>query len=486
MFLKNFWQKLDRFDRTLVIILIVSFLVRIFFVFFPRVIGWDEAVYLNLGKQLSANPFSYTLLHSHWKDFAPLWVKGIYNWPNIGFRAPLLPYSIALFYFLRLGVFVPFIVPIFSTISIWLVYILCKNLFNKKTALYSAAIFSLTPIVVCIGQKVWTESVGLFFVLATVVFFWLGFEKGKNKHKILFGVFYALSIFGRYTSLWMAPVFLLYFIVRDGSLKFLKDKYLWYAVIVFFAIIFPWLVYGFLTYGNPIGPFIHGITATTYFGGVQPWYFYLTESWLDFSIVGIVLMLSLIYIIIKKEFKNRGVYFLLIWLTVIFIIASYVSHKEGRYIVLLVPAVALLSGYLLDQIRFGLVATLVVIAILGASVFGLVKNVYRWDVSSPESFCYRQGITQIKNFESDAVVLARQSPVVYYYTGKSSIFYPDPWNFEEVLRSIGSNQNIPFYVFYSNYEVSEDSQIKKDFDSNFDSIWQCQQKWGNSVIYKVH
>ena len=73
--------------------------------------------------------------------------------------------------------------------------------------------------------------------------------------------------------------FLFYFLIRDKSLKFLKDKYLWYAIGIFFWTLVSWFIYSFKYYGNILGAFIHGFKAAGYWGGVQSWNFFFVNSW---------------------------------------------------------------------------------------------------------------------------------------------------------------------------------------------------------------
>ena len=310
--IKASWFEVDKIEKIVILLLVFSFLIRIAFLFSSPFRGWDETVYLNLGHDLSTNPLVYSLKNANWNDFIPS-TNIIYGWPNIGFRAPLLPYIISFFYALNLNFIIPIIIPLFSTLSVFLVYVLGKKMFNKNIGLFSATLFALIPINVLYGVKVWTDPLVVFFMLSTFISFWEGYELGDNKHKVLFGLFLALSLLARYTTLWIIPVFLFYFIIRDKSLKFLKDKYLWYAVGIFFIVLVPWFMYGLKYYGNPIGAFIHGFKAAGYWGGVQSWAFFFVNSWKIFSIAGIFFTISLLYLFFKKEFVKREIYLLLIW-----------------------------------------------------------------------------------------------------------------------------------------------------------------------------
>src|SRR3989344_2511969 len=142
--IKIYWLEMDKTDRSIILVLIFAFLARIAFLFYSPIRGWDETVYLNLGYDLSKNPFFYSLFNSGWNDFIPS-ADVVYGWPNIGFRAPLLPYIFSIFYALNLDFLVQLTVPFFATLSIFLVYIFGKKLFNQKIGFYSAVLFALTP-----------------------------------------------------------------------------------------------------------------------------------------------------------------------------------------------------------------------------------------------------------------------------------------------------------------------------------------------------
>lgn len=349
-FIRKSWSNLEKEDKFIIVVLLFSFLIRIVHLFYLPVRGWDETVYLNLGHDLSSNPLFYSLQNSNWSDFIPS-TDLFYSWPNIGFRPPILPYILSIFYSINISLVIPLIIPLFATASVLLVYVLGKNLFNKKVGLYSAILFSLVPIHIYCSERIWTDALVLFFVLLTIISFWKGYEQNSKKHKILFGLFLAISILTRYTAMWMIPIFFLYFLLKNKSFKFLKDKYLWYAIGIFVLVLIPWFIYGIMYYNNPLGGFIHGFKASTYYGGVQAWSYFIVNSWRIFSIVGILFICSLFFVIFKKEFLKREVYFLLILAVFPSIMAMIMPHKEDRYILLSLPAICLVSGFFINNIK---------------------------------------------------------------------------------------------------------------------------------------
>ena len=188
--------------------------------------------------------------------------------------------------------------------------------------------------------------------MLTLYSFWRGYEEENKFHKVLFGIFLALALLSRYTTLWVMPVFLLYFLVRDRSLKFLKDKYLWYAIVSFFVVLIPWFIYGIFEYNSPIGAFIHGARASGYWGGFQSWHFFFDYWFYMFALTGLVFLIAIIYILYKKEFFKRGIYFTLIFFFFFLGMAIYMPHKEDRFILAITPAITIISGYFLNKLWF--------------------------------------------------------------------------------------------------------------------------------------
>lgn len=466
------------------VLLTLAFLIRIFPLIYNPIRGWDETVYLNLGQQLSNSFLNYSLLFSGWNDFIPS-TDIVYGWPNIGFRAPLLPYVFSLFSFLKLDFLIQFIVPVFSVFSIYLVFLLGEKLFNKNVGLYSALLLSLIPIHVIYSNQTLTDSVVTFFIILSFLSFWEGFERGNKKYKLLFGVFMALSLLTRYTTLWIFPVFLLYFLIRDKSLSFLSDRYLFYTIGFFFLVISPWLFYGSEYYGNIFGAFLHGFKASLYWGGVQTWNFFLVNSWKSFSIVGVISVFSIFFIFLKKEYKNRGIYLLLIWIFFFFFMVTSMPHKEDRFILPIIPAICLISGFFIDQIKsYKNYVMGFVCLVLSLSLYGVYKFEYEKS-QNKANVCFSLGYKFLasESIKKESLIITNQSPIVYFYTHKNNTVYIDPWNLESLKNFSKKERNV--YAFFSNYDMDIDGVIKKDLEGNFNKIFECSKDWGYSAVYKI-
>ncbi|MFH1376893.1 MAG: glycosyltransferase family 39 protein [Candidatus Woesearchaeota archaeon] len=467
--MKNWIKK----NRIIICIFAIALVIRVFFVFVMPVKLWDETVYTNLGYDLSKNFFQYSFTHG-WIDFMP----GNQLNLSAGFRAPLLPYLISGFYFLKLNFLINFIMPIVGAFSVVLVYLLGKELFNKKIGLISSSFFALIPLHAFYSGRILTGVLFTFLVLLTFLSFWKGYEKENKKHKVLFGVFLALALLSRYTALWIIPVFILYFLARDKSFKFLKDRYLWYSILAFFLALIPWFIYGVFEYNNPIGAFIHGAMASSYWGGIQSWHFFF-DHWLQmFSIIGFIFVIGLIYILYKKDFLKKEFYLLLIWFAFFLGMAIYMPHKEDRFILAIVPTIALISGYFVDKVKKYkklIIFVILLILLISSGIYFFVEyGIYH----NTNTKCFEEVATELQSINGDFMIVSENPPLFRYYVKKESAYYPDNLNEETIKELLNSTDKTIYFIFTkfnSGFETEKWQNLKSIMEENYKLEFECSE-----------
>lgn len=112
-------------NRLLTLLFLMSFAIYVLSSFIFPIKWWDETVYANLGWDLkSGKNYSF---EGKWSDFDP-------DWPKAGYRAPLLPFIIAMLYaaFGRNEFILNLLMPFFGSIGVIFLYLLAKEMFNKK------------------------------------------------------------------------------------------------------------------------------------------------------------------------------------------------------------------------------------------------------------------------------------------------------------------------------------------------------------------
>jgi len=483
-------RKLSKESWILLAILVVGFLIRLEFVLISNVPWWDESVYLNLGSDLSKNPLHYSLKDSGWNDFIPIGEDENYNSPKIGFRPPLLPYILAIFYVLNLDFLIKFLLPLMGTLTIFLVYLLGKEIFDKKIGLISAAIFSFIPIHVIYSAKVLNDVLVTFLIVLSFLFFWKGFEKGNNKYKIFFGITLGIGLLARYTMLWIIPLFPAYLLIRDKSLKFFKDKHLWYAIIAFFIVLIPWFVYGYFEYGNILGGFLHGFRAAAYWGGKQSWLFFFINFWYIFSILLILFIFSLIWIFFKKEYRKKRIYLLLLWSIFYFIMLIVMPHKEGRFVIPIIPAMSLIIGYCLNKVKnykkiIFTIIFLAVLLILFLSCIGVFINDIKTS-SNINTKCFIETMNFLKAQDGDYKTISENPSIIRYFTKTESSFYPNEISEDSFAELADSTSKEIYFVFNrlnSGFETDKWMSLKVILNENYKLEFQCPENPEVNFVY---
>lgn len=469
-------------------ILLTAFILRVLFMYAAPIKIWDETVYINLGRDLSHNLSDYSFTNG-WSDYIPTSQGESYGYPNAGFRAPFLPYLIAFLNIAQLGFLVNFIMPVIGTISVFLVYLLGKELFNKKVGLIAALLFTFIPLHLIHSGKVLTDALVTFFILLSFLSYWKGFEKGNNSFKILFGVFLAFALLSRYTALWVLPVFTIYIIFQGKLLQILRDKFLWATIGIFILILTPWFIYGLFTYSNPFGPFIHGSIASSYWGGAQPWHHFFDYWWVMFSIVGFAFIASLAHIIFSKAIFKKEIILLITWFVVFLGIAMFTLHKEDRFLLPVTPAIVLLTAYSIEKFKkyVGKIILITLIPLL-ISAGTIIYDMYRANYTVSAK-CYQQVGAKLKELKGDFLVVSENSSLSRYYAEHENVYYPGKIS-EESIRGLeeSTKKKVLFVMteYNSGFEWKNRAELLTLLNKNYDLIYECpQSKEINRIYLKV-
>ena len=463
--------------KFVVLLFLASFSINVFSSFYFPIKWWDETVYANLGYYLQKNPFDYAF-HG-WGD------RVLNYWPLAGFRAPLLPYIIAFVDAISNSnqFFVNLIIPFFGALGTVILYFLGKKLFDEKIGIYSSLLLAFSPTYVEISGKILTDILATTLISGSFLFFWLGFEKKNKKFKYLTGFVVALAILARYTSLIILPVFLI-FLLTKKNLKFLLDKDLAITIFILLLTLSPLFVYGYFSYSTPLGPFIHGWLGASYWGGTQPWYFFIQNSFEMFS-VEIVLFIIGFYLMVSNFKNETNKLFILVWFIFFLLAFSALSHKEDRFFLPLAPAFCIISAYSIEKfgkyknVIFALILSITIVLTLGTLYYNNLNN------DSKPLYCFHQAMNFLKNTDTNSVVFNDNSPLVYYYTHRESDFYTNANGVIDLNKYINENfQNRSAYVLWTLYGAPTDVRTIYGNNTNFKTVFSCPENGSLAQIYK--
>ena len=380
-FLKKHWQ--------ISLITAIFFLIQLSIILFvKRSIGWDESVYLGIGKYI----YSYGA-SGLWEYFRPLIMSIIYG----------IPWKIGL----NIMVSSQFISLLFSTGCIILVYIIANKLFEdrleenvvRNIAFLSALLVAISPIFFQYSTYILTDIPSLFFLLSA----WILFLYKKNMYS---GIFFGIACLTKFSNMiFFIPIVLLwcYYLCKklnaskDNNIKNdidIRNKTIYKSLSIFLIasiiIMIPYFLFNLIYYSsqtspisnNMIGTMISPVIEASRFQNnpyqnmpqeniYQIMYsiFYYMINIIFSNAYGAIIFLFFIYAI-YLFFSNDGLYkhrvnktkqwhndinthaiSAMLFLTLL-IYYSSIPYKQDRFMIFFLPIVAIYTSYAVyDVIR---------------------------------------------------------------------------------------------------------------------------------------
>ncbi|MDD5254417.1 MAG: glycosyltransferase family 39 protein [Candidatus Nanoarchaeia archaeon] len=450
----------------LILILLLGFFIRIQYFHINQGVWWDEAEYLNMAK------------------------KWAYNLPaDISDKRPILiSFIFFLMYKINLGeTSFRILMLLFSLGGILLSYLLVKEMFNnKKLALITSFMASVFYLSVFYCQRLLVEFPSLTLTLWVFYLFWKGYMKDKPKLLYLMGIVLALSVMLRFTG-GLAGIIIVLFVLIKDKFKALKNKHLWIALLLFFLTITPYLIYSYMTYGNPIQSFITsggsatvavegGSKFTFSMGLSQLWIYlgflkeYTKFFWFIFVIIGLYKLLDFILgfdlmIKGKNETQYPNLFVILMFIIPLIYFSFFVNHFEDRYGLYLVPVLFIFSGYgilvLYDLIKkhnktIAIIALLIVLAIGGYQQYKDADSLIKSRASSFGALNPAGKWLNAHTTPEDNILSVNTQMELQYYAGR----YVRGLGINETVAVDYIQKNKPKYLVVSAYFPSPEWQFK--------------------------
>lgn len=101
-------------------------------------------------------------------------------------------------------------VALFGTATVFLVYKVAAEFFNKQAALMSAILYAISPLVVAYSRSSWNPNLMPFFSLLTLYLFYRGIKSNSNKIICLSGISFGIAMQLHYISVFLGVVIVLY------------------------------------------------------------------------------------------------------------------------------------------------------------------------------------------------------------------------------------------------------------------------------------
>lgn len=379
------WFK-DPQNLTLLAILFFAFAIRLYYSIITQnqTLWWDEAEYMSTAK--------------HWAFNVPYDVNEQ--------RPPLFQFLASLLLILGFSEnslkFLLVVLP--SVFLVFSIYLLGKELFNKKIGLIAALFSSVMWSFLFWTSRFQPDFFSMSFQVLALVFFWKLFKTDSKKDAIYAGIFTALGFYFKVSAL-LVPISILgYALIRD-KFKIISKKNYWMALLSFLITLIPFFIYQYLLFGSPIA-FAPSYALPEYRAGRSLGWMALDFflSFLKWPTFGLFLLglgsFLIIYLIsfdvhIKSNKNNPELLaFLVLLISACYHIFFTKGVIEDRWIFLIVPflfffsakGLFIVSDYLKKINKY--IGVIFILIILGFFIYGHIQHnnaltLYKLDSYSP-------------------------------------------------------------------------------------------------------
>lgn len=446
------WLK-NPYNKVFLGILIFTIIIRIYFFIITKnqAVWWDAADYLNSAKVM-AEIIDIDYFFTPRRTFLmPL------------FWAGLLKLGFGELSFRILGL-------LFSIMSIVGMYLMGKEIFNKKIGLIACFLMSIFWMNLFYSTRLMTEIPTLTFLLFSSFFFWKGYTKKDEKAFIWFGLCLGLAFLARAGTIIMFAVFPIFLLITE-RLKFLKRKYLWMGAGVTTLLMTAFFI--ITSYTQKVNAFKHflaltpdvtqgGVTRLEQIGilGISAYInidmltHYFGTILLSLFVISLIMFLFYLFlssdIIIKRKSKKYDKYlFIFIFALIPIIFQSYFyGGAEDRYLMNAFPAFFIILSIGISNIgnffrKYNKYIPLIII-LLSLSLGAYHQIDYANNLIKPKISSYlevKQSGEWIKeNSQPEDIIFSASVPQHIYYAERKTYNFMEEWRdqsvFEEKLEEI--------------------------------------------------
>lgn len=396
---------------------------------------------------------------------------------------------------------------VFFVLTIPVLYILAVRSSDKKIALVSIVLFSLSPFIMWYSSEARMYSLLTFIACINHIYFLRLLESDGEKGIV--GYFFS-TLFGLYTHYFfifliatqsfflLLQFFLEYhqeFLFQNGFMHFLKSKveilYAYgIALASAFVLFVPWVVY-FQLQGSASNtqPLIPPPTTFNLFQTMANFLFGFQTQYIQSILISLwpLLLVPIFFLFTKRRkvrLKNLLYYICVSFVPIVlvYLISIIKPIYLSRYLIFVTPTLFIVLSW--GIINFSKQAAGVLITAFSLTMFGflLFQNISN---TTPVKENYRQLTTYLTQYASSQDIITVSAPftiypIEYYYTGPASIETIPEWNVYDsgaipAFSSKKLTQQIKDYSReYNNLYIvlSYDQGYQKDIEHYLDTHYQ--------------
>jgi len=345
--------------------------------------------------------------------------------------------------------------PIFGTLTVVIVYLITRKLFDARTAFYSMLFLNFVPLFLDYSVLSYVDSTAAFFSILSAYLM-------INNRYFLSSASFGVALLSKYNAIFMLPM-LLYLVYAQSSDK--RKRFTKMLTVVFLPLLVSsiWFIRNLVLLGNPFWPFLngifHGIRVGTYFGtfnfsnifSFSPYlssylelfgvpngnasliFFYdipLIKYLLAIWIAGTLIFLYPLARGFSRKSKDKNKLFLmsiyilfLSFLLMLFIYLVNVGWFGARLLLPTMPFIGILWARGMDSIKLNNVYTIIVLVIglgfivaevskiaIAAKEWDVYGKDFEWAISNSEKKDVFYGNGQCLSYNINRVVIDHTAP----------------------------------------------------------------------------
>ena len=348
---------------------------------------------------------------------------------------------------------------IFSTISIYLIYLLGRKLSSSKVGLLSACLFALSPGLIQYAHYSVTESWLVFFLLLISIYAIKIDESPNLKNWLILAIFCGLAIGTKIVAIIFLIIPLVTWLFSFRKVGKVKNLILSLVFILTMAIVYfissPYTILDFPNFKNSISYENSVVTGkmivpyTLQFLGTKPYLFFFQNlGWQTNFILPTLGFLGIIVwlIYIWKTKKEVPVLPFLIFALVYFIAVGWWQAKFIRYMLPFVPFLILAASWLIFQIlkRWRILGNGLIVIIIAIS--------FLWSLAYLSVFIHES--TRIS-----------ASKWIYQNVPWERTLLIEHWDDKLPVKLKGENPEKYQYLTMKNYDPETEEKISKMADN---------------------
>ncbi len=190
----------------------------------------------------------YMLLAKNLVEHGTLSFSGTAPYAPTNFRTPIYPLFLALIYFIFHS-FVPaiFLGALISAFTAPLVYLIAKEFFTEQTAFVAGILAAIEPMGLFLGISILTEGIFTPILFLFVYFFVRYLKSGNGTNLYVSGVLLSLATLTRPIMFYFWPLAVPFIVYKEFNFSIKTFKKTLIFVVIFFAVLSPWLMRNKLT-----------------------------------------------------------------------------------------------------------------------------------------------------------------------------------------------------------------------------------------------